>query len=68
MDDILYPAAIVGKRIKYLTGKIGTYKVLVDPLDKEVIEYKLDAITSCYRALTYAKLYRILNKKKNNYS
>ena len=56
LDDILYPATIVGKRIRYPTGKTRTYKVLVDPLDKESIEYKLDAMTACYRALTNRKL------------
>ena len=56
LDDILYPATIVGKRIRYPVGKTRTYKVLVDPLDKETIEYKLPAMTSCYRALTNRKL------------
>ena len=56
LDDILYPATIVGKRIRYSVGKTRTYKVLVDPLDKEVIEYKMDALTACYKALTNRKL------------
>ena len=54
--DILYPATIVGKRIRYPAGKTRTYKVFVDPLDKETIQYKLDAMTACYRALTNRKL------------
>ena len=56
LDDILYPASIVGKRIRYSVGKTRTYKVLVDPLDKENVEYKLPAMTACYRALTNGKL------------
>ena len=56
LDDILYPATIVGKRIRYPAGKTRTYKVLVDPLDKETVEYKLPAMTACYRALTNRKL------------
>ena len=56
LDDILFPATIVGKRIRYPTGKIRTYKVLVDPLDKEIVEYKLPAMVACYRALTNRKL------------
>ena len=56
LDDILYPATIVGKRIRYPVGKTRTYKVLVDPLDKETIEYKLPAMTACYTALTNRKL------------
>ena len=56
LDDILYPATIVGKRIRYPSSKTRIYKVLVDPLDKEVIEYKMEALTACYRALTNRKL------------
>ncbi len=56
LDDILYPATIVGKRIRYPTGKTRIYKVLVDPLDKETIEYKINDMIACYRALTNRKL------------
>ena len=56
LDDILYPATIVGKRIRYPTGKTRTFKVLVDPLDKEVVENKGPAMVACYRALTNRKL------------
>ena len=56
LDDVLYPATIVGKRIRYLVGKTRTYKVFVDPLDKETVEYKLPAMTACYRALTNRNL------------
>ena len=56
LDDILYPATIIGKRIRYSVGKTRTYKVLVDPLDNENIEYKLPAMISCYTALTNRKL------------
>ena len=56
LDDILFPATIVGKRLRYPTGKLRTYKVLVDPLDKENVEYKLPAMIACYKALTNRKL------------
>ena len=57
LDDILYPAVIVGKRIRYPVGKTNrTYKVFVDPLDKENINDRLDAIKACYKALTNRKL------------
>ena len=56
LDDILFPATIVGKRIRYPNGKTRTYKVFVDPLDKDVIEYKLPSMIACYRALTNRKL------------
>ena len=57
LDDILYPATIIGKRIRYPVGKTTrTYKVLVDPLDKETINDRLDAIKACFKALTNRKL------------
>ncbi len=56
LDDIIFPATIVGKRIRYPTGQIRSYKVIIDPLDKEVVENKLPAIIACYKALTNRKL------------
>ena len=57
IDDILYPATILGKRIRYPVGRTNrTYKVFVDPLDKETINFRLDAIKACYKALTNRKL------------
>jgi small subunit ribosomal protein S7e len=57
LDDILYPATIIGKRIRYPVGKTTRkFKVIVDPLDKDTIEYKIPAMTACYCALTNRKL------------
>ena len=56
LDDILFPATIVGKRVRYPVGKTRTYKFIVDPLDKETVEYKLPALTACYKAITNRKL------------
>ena len=52
LDDILYPATIVGKRVRYPVGKTRVYKVIVDPLDKESVEDRISAITACYKAIT----------------
>ena len=52
LDDLLYPATIIGKRIRYPKGKVRQFKVLVDPIDKDAIEYKIPCITACYKALT----------------
>ena len=52
LDDILYPATIVGKRVRYPVGKTRIYKVIVDPLDKEVIESKIPALIACYKGIT----------------
>ena len=57
LDDILYPATIVGKRIRYPVGRTTrTYKVIIDPLDKEIVNYRVDAIKACFKALTNRKL------------
>ena len=41
LEDLLYPATIIGKRIRYPKGKCRQFKVLVDPTDKDSIEYKI---------------------------
>ena len=53
LEDILYPATIIGKRIRYPLEKTT---VIVDPLYKETINYKLDAIKACFKLLTNYKL------------
>ena len=57
LQDVVYPAAIVGKRIRYPKSKARVYKVQVDKLDRESIEYKLNAITASYKALTNRDLH-----------
>ena len=52
LDDLLYPATIIGKRIRYPKGPTRQFKVIIDPLDKNQVEYKIPAITACYKALT----------------
>lgn len=52
LEDLVYPATIVGKRVRYPKGKGRLFKIFVDNLDKETIEYKTNAIAACYKALT----------------
>jgi small subunit ribosomal protein S7e len=52
LEDLLYPATIVGKRVRFPKGKSRVYKVFVDPIDRDTIDYKLNAIVSCYKGLT----------------
>ncbi len=52
LEDLLYPATIVGKRTRFPKGKGRQFKVYVDQLDRETIEYKTNAIAACYKALT----------------
>lgn len=56
LQDILYPAIIVGKRVRFPKSKARVFKVQVDKLDKEAVEYKLNAIIASYKALTNREL------------
>lgn len=56
LDDIIYPATLIGKRIRYPKGKGRQFKIFVDPLDKEIINYKVQAITACYKSITNREL------------
>jgi len=56
LQDVVYPAAIVGKRIRFPKSKGRVFKIQVDALDKENIEYKLNAIVASYKALTNREL------------
>ena len=52
LQDVVFPAAIVGKRIRFPKSKGRHFKVQVDKLDRDAIEYKVNAITASYKALT----------------
>jgi len=52
LEDLLYPATIVGKRTRYPRGQQKQLKVLVDSVDKEVLSSKTSAICVGYKSLT----------------
>lgn len=52
LQDVVYPAAIVGKSIRYPKSKARQFKVKIEKLDKDTIEGKVDAIVASYKALT----------------
>ena len=56
LDDLVYPATIVGKRIRFPRGKVRHFKIILDKLDEETINYKIPSITACYKALTNREL------------
>jgi small subunit ribosomal protein S7e len=66
LEDILYPAAIIGKRIRHFrTGK-RLFKVHIDGVDREHIGHKSAALEKCYRKLTNRDLkIEILENKKD---
>ena len=56
LEDVLYPATIVGMRTRFPRGSARVFKVFVDPLDKELVEYKSLAVAASYKQLTKRNL------------
>ena len=52
LEDILFPASIIGKRVRHFKTGGRLFKVHVDNIDKEHIENKVNALQTCYRSLT----------------
>ena len=52
LDDLVYPSAILGKRIRVKTDGKRVFKVLLDPQNREEIQDKLDIISAVYSKLT----------------
>jgi small subunit ribosomal protein S7e len=56
LEDVLYPATVVGLRTRFSRGGSRVFKVLVDPLDKDVVAYKSMAVAASYKQLTNRNL------------
>ncbi|CAG9315366.1 unnamed protein product [Blepharisma stoltei] len=56
LDDLVYPAAILGKRQRIKTDGKRVYKVLLDPRDREKFEDRLDTLSAIYNKLTNKEL------------
>jgi len=56
LEDLLYPATIVGKRTRYPRGQKKQLKVFVDSVDKDFVNYKNKEICLGYRSLTGCEL------------
>ena len=56
LDDVLFPAVVVGKRIRYPKSKAKVYKVFVDQTDRDSVEYKINSIIAAYKAMTNREL------------
>ncbi|XP_073115507.1 small ribosomal subunit protein eS7 [Elaeis guineensis] len=52
LEDIVYPAEIVGKRIRYRLDGSKIIKIFLDPKERNNTEYKLDSFAGVYRKLT----------------
>lgn len=52
LQDLAFPAEIVGKRVRYLVGGSKVHKALLDDKEKEAVDYKLDTLSKVYAKLT----------------
>ncbi|KAF9593844.1 hypothetical protein IFM89_025629 [Coptis chinensis] len=52
LEDVVYPAEIVGKRIKYRLDGSKIMKVFLDPKERNNTEYKLETFAGVYRKLS----------------
>merc|ERR1712125_39983 len=52
LDDLVYPADITGKRLRYKTDGAKQLKVYLDKKDKSNLEDKIDTFCAVYRKLT----------------
>ena len=56
LEDVSLPSSIVGKQIRVQTDGTQTTKIFLDPLDKDKVEDRLDAMSEAYRRVTSKKV------------
>ncbi|KAG5535323.1 hypothetical protein RHGRI_023182 [Rhododendron griersonianum] len=52
LEDVVYPAEIVGKRIRYRIDGSKIIKIYLDPKARNDTEYKLETFSGVYRKLS----------------
>lgn len=52
LEDVVYPAEIVGKRVRYRLDGSKIIKIFLDPKERNNTEYKLESFSGVYRKLT----------------
>ncbi|KAL5711216.1 Protein component of the small (40S) ribosomal subunit [Ranunculus cassubicifolius] len=52
LEDVVFPAEIVGKRIKYRLDGTKIMKVFLDPKERNNTEYKLETFAGVYKKLS----------------
>ncbi|KAF5750153.1 40S ribosomal protein S7-like [Tripterygium wilfordii] len=52
LEDVVYPAEIVGKRIRYKLDGSKIMKIFLDQKEKNNTAYKLESLSGVYRKLT----------------
>ena len=56
LEDVALPSSIVGKQIRVHTDGTQTTKIFLDPLDKDKVEDRIDAMSEAYRRVTSKKV------------
>jgi len=56
LNDVVFPSTITGRSTRVTLDGKKHQKVLLDPLDRDDIDRKLDAIMHCYHKLTTHKI------------
>jgi len=56
LNDVVFPSSITGRSTRVTLDGKKHQKVLLDPLDRETMDPKLDAIMHCYHKLTTHKI------------
>merc|ERR1712232_954002 len=56
LNDVVFPSTITARSMRIAADGRKHQKVLLDPLDKDIIEGKIDAIIHCYHKLTTHKI------------
>ena len=56
LNDVVVPSSIVGRRTRVSSETGSTETVYLDPLDKMLVEDKLDAMANAYAKLTTHKI------------
>uniref|UniRef100_A0A2P2KXL9 40S ribosomal protein S7 n=2 Tax=Rhizophora mucronata TaxID=61149 RepID=A0A2P2KXL9_RHIMU len=51
LEDVVYPAEIVGKRVRYRVDGSKIIKIFLDPKERNNTEYKLETFSGVYRKL-----------------
>ncbi|KAJ6810613.1 40S ribosomal protein S7-like [Iris pallida] len=51
LEDVVYPAEIVGKRVRYRLDGTKIMKIFLDPKERNNTEYKLETFAGVYRRL-----------------
>ncbi|XP_008808037.1 40S ribosomal protein S7-like [Phoenix dactylifera] len=51
LEDVVYPAEIVGRRVRYHLDGSKIIKIFLDPKERNNTEYKLETFTGVYRKL-----------------